>query len=108
MRTCHEVFAVTRIDRATTDVSVKDIVNSYGQRPIRIVCTRSEVSKQDEEHLHMLTALEEVNARETERSRPAEAAEIKRLRMAVDTTRNHFIRLKRARRPDRTPEANAR
>ena len=56
----------------------------------------------------MLTALEEVNARETERSRPAEAAEIKRLRTVVDTTRKNFIRLKRARQSDRTPEANAR
>jgi hypothetical protein len=44
MRTCHEIFAVARIDRATTDVGLRDIVNRCGgQRPLRIVCTRSEV-----------------------------------------------------------------
>lgn len=45
MRNCHEVFAVTTIYRATSDVAIKDIVSRCGNhRPLRIVCTRSEVT----------------------------------------------------------------
>lgn len=42
---CNEVFIVSTIFRCTTDRSIGDIIRRRAQgQPIRIVCTRSEVS----------------------------------------------------------------
>ena len=45
LRNCHEVFAVTTVARASTDAGVRDVIARTGRhRPLRIVCTKSEVS----------------------------------------------------------------
>jgi hypothetical protein len=44
MRSCDEVFAVTTIYRTITDTGISDIISRCAKlRPLRIVCTRSEV-----------------------------------------------------------------
>lgn len=49
MRDCHEVFAVTTIFRPITDVAIKDIIHRCGShRPLRVVCTHSEVHPFDQ------------------------------------------------------------
>ncbi|KAF2801711.1 uncharacterized protein BDZ99DRAFT_528183 [Mytilinidion resinicola] len=83
MRDCHEIFAVARIDRVTTDVGLRDIVNRCGdQRPLRIVCTRSE----------------DVNGSETIASQPASAPRIKALKLRIDHLKRTLNRLRRDRR----------
>ncbi|KAF2496947.1 hypothetical protein BU16DRAFT_616988 [Lophium mytilinum] len=83
MRDCHEIFAVARIDRVTTDVGLRDIVNRCGgQRPLRIVCTRSE----------------DINANETIASQPADAPRIRDLKSRIDHLKRTLNRLRRDRR----------
>jgi hypothetical protein len=81
IRQCHQVFAVTRIDRAITDESVKEIfelARCADLSKIDVVCTRSE----------------EVQAREARHDWIAENAIIEELQSAVDNDNNEVECLK--------------
>jgi hypothetical protein len=102
MRSCHEIFAVTRIDRATTDVGVKDIISRCDQRPVRVVCTHSEVMNP----LNLAVTstkmcLQTVNARETEVSSPVDAPRIKKLRSEIDPLATRLKQLQKKRRQNK-------
>lgn len=47
VRQCNQIFAVARIDRATTDQSIKDVLDLANRTKlsnVSVICTRSEVS----------------------------------------------------------------
>ncbi|OCK73886.1 hypothetical protein K432DRAFT_430339 [Lepidopterella palustris CBS 459.81] len=90
LRNCHEVFAVTTISGALTDQGVRDIIIRNGRhRPLRIVCTKSEV----------------IDVKGTERSStPDIALQIKTWRQQIDNLRVHVRRCE-ARRRHRIPGA---
>jgi len=103
MRSCQEVFTVATIFRPISDPVVKDVISRCGtHRPLRIVCTRSEVVRLVLPKLmsgDLLTWSQDVNPSETERIAQGETRQaIIALRKAVGKLKDVLRKLGNARR----------
>ncbi|KAF2263942.1 hypothetical protein CC78DRAFT_581063 [Lojkania enalia] len=83
LRNCHEIFAVTTMEKALNDKAVVDIIKRNRQhRPLRIVCTKADI----------------VNAREVERRVPDVSIQVRTWRQQIESLQKQVKRAEAQRR----------
>ncbi|PSN71098.1 hypothetical protein BS50DRAFT_631118 [Corynespora cassiicola Philippines] len=83
LRKCHEVFAVTTMNKAASDASIADVISRNGRhRPLRIICTQSE----------------DLQALSVERTDPEVSSQVRAWRQQIETLHKQTKRLEAQRR----------